>query len=683
MRRLLWMGPFWLAVALAGADQRSLEFRDIIEVREPFVPRISPDGTKVAFVIGTASLKDNASRKSLWLVREGAPPRMLLDETVIGIPEWTADSNALILRLPRAGKAAFWRLALSGGGPDAVFEHSEPVQSAWWSRDGSSVLFTSSPPLNDAERQRPDREGILYDETAHGIRSFTRGTWTKPAKPRLWLWQTGMKTPQQVNADLSSAGSVMSAVWSPDSRIVAITYAPLQSKSPDAAHIGLLHLSDGAMRFAELRAGNTAKRGLRWMPDGKSLVYAETGDPDRYSVARSAIRKVDLAGNDVEVAANRPWFYLSQLETDLSGDVLVEYENWSRSALYRVPANGGPAIPIVPGADHLSAITFSRDSRNAACIRQTFSSPPEIAIIDVAAGKVRTLTKLNPQLDAIKLHGAQERKWKNRFGHETNGFLMLPSEGRGPFPLVMIQYAVSSKFTTQSQWMTSYPAQHLVSAGIAVLLHNNHIPIGWKRGDFEGAALSQAYSPLASMEAAVQSLVKEGIADPKRLGIAGWSFGAWLAELAITQSDMFRVASAGEGGLNNAGQYWVVGSAGMQDYLDAFFGGPPFGDAYPNYKRIAPALNAHRVTAPLLREYGSDVGVQSLEFYMALRRLGKPVEQYIYPKAPHILDLPSHRVASMQRNLDWFRFWLQDYEDPDPVRREQYQRWRKLRETGR
>ncbi len=72
-------------------------------------------------------------------------------------------------------------------------------------------------------------------------------------------------------------------------------------------------------------------------------------------------------------------------------------------------------------------------------------------------------------------------------------------------------------------------------------------------GDFKAASLSQAYNPLAGMEAAADGLVGEGIVDPKRVGIAGWSFGAWLAQLAITQTKRFQVASAGEGGLNNAG----------------------------------------------------------------------------------------------------------------------------------
>jgi hypothetical protein len=62
-----------------------------------------------------------------------------------------------------------------------------------------------------------------------------------------------------------------------------------------------------------------------------------------------------------------------------------------------------------------------------------------------------------------------------------------------------------------------------------------------------------------------------------------------------------------------------------------------------------------------------------------MRRLDKPVEEVIYPNAPHVFDRPSQRLASMRRNLDWFRFWLQAYEDPDSAKSEQYARWRKLR----
>jgi len=59
--------------------------------------------------------------------------------------------------------------------------------------------------------------------------------------------------------------------------------------------------------------------------------------------------------------------------------------------------------------------------------------------------------------------------------------------------------------------------------------------------------------------------------------------------------------------------------------------------------------------------------------------LGKPVEPVIYLGASHVFSLPSQRKVSMERNLDWFRFWLQGYEDPAPQKRAQYERWRAMR----
>jgi acetyl esterase/lipase len=85
------------------------------------------------------------------------------------------------------------------------------------------------------------------------------------------------------------------------------------------------------------------------------------------------------------------------------------------------------------------------------------------------------------------------------------------------------------------------------------------------------------------------------------------------------------------------------------------------------------------VSAPLLIEAAAQEALYSLEFYTALRRLGKPVELVIYPDEGHIYSQPKHRLASMQRNLDWFAFWLLGRVDPDVAKREQYARWEAMK----
>lgn len=674
-----------LLPCLALAAPRPVEFRDIIEMAEPALPRISPDGRLIVYSVRRSSLDKNYSESSLWVVSPGSAPRKLLDETTIGAAAWLPASDALMARLPRKGGKGFWRIPVDGGAPRLLFEHSETVISAWWSADATQLLFTSAASEDPEVAKRREREGLVYDETVHGIRNFTRNSWPAPQPQSLWLWRSGDSQAQRVALDLTGLGALRTARWSPEGQRVLLEYASRNPENVDTSHLAIMESPRGsaAPAIRKLVASTTANRGACWQPDGGRVYWAETGETGRYYAVRSRIRWIDPAtGSGGVLPAGRPWFFLSGVECG-GASLLAEYENQSRSTVYRIHAESGSAADAIPAAGHFSSCSFTPDQRWAACVRQSITEPPEVARVELATGRVEVLTRLNPEFANIVLSGATERKWRNRLGHESNGFLFLPAAwrpGGNPLPLIVIHYHFSNRFSAQAQWMTSYPVQHLVAAGFAVLLHNYPRELGWTPGDFAGAMRSQAENPLASLEAAVDSLVKEGIADPARKGIAGWSFGAWLAEMTITQSNLFQAASAGEGGLNNAGQYWVTGSRTMQEYLDAFFGGPPFGPAFENYRKLSPGLNADKVRTPLLREYGGDVGVQSLEFYMALRRLGKPVEQVIYPGAPHVFERPSHRLASMQRNLDWFRFWLQGVEDPSPAKSEQYRRWRALRD---
>jgi dipeptidyl aminopeptidase/acylaminoacyl peptidase len=168
-----------------AAPKRVLEFRDIIELNEPSQPRISPDGNYVAFLLSRPSVESNATRRSLWLASRQGSVRLVLGEAVIGPVEWAADSASLIGRLTRPGKVAFWKVPVNGGAPEPLFQHENPILSAWWSPDRSQVLFTSAQPISAEDRQRPAREGLLYDETIHGIRNFTGRHRLGAAVPRV------------------------------------------------------------------------------------------------------------------------------------------------------------------------------------------------------------------------------------------------------------------------------------------------------------------------------------------------------------------------------------------------------------------------------------------------------------------------------------------------------------------
>ncbi len=358
----------------AFAGPRPLEFADIIEQREPFSPRLSPDGSRVAFLVRQASLRENASKVSLWLVAPGSPARRLLEAASIGSLEWVPDGSALAASLPRPGRAALWLIPLNGDGPRPLFEHPARPVSYSWSPDGSKLLFVAAEEPPAGQRDRIDHEGVVYDETVHGIRSFTQRNWTPPGAQRLWLWRREGKQAERIDADLSPVKTFGKYSWAPNGRLVAIEYVP--SGGPDlnmVNHIGVLDLDAAAGKaqaFTPRVTTAVANRGPEWHPNSGAIVFASTGDPERFYAVQSAVRILRLNEPQPAVAPlDGEWSFLDRVTYDAAGGhLLMEYENRSRSTLYRVPVSGGRAQPAPGGTAHFSAFHFSRDKKRAACI---------------------------------------------------------------------------------------------------------------------------------------------------------------------------------------------------------------------------------------------------------------------------------------------------------------------------
>jgi hypothetical protein len=94
----------------------------------------------------------------------------------------------------------------------------------------------------------------------------------------------------------------------------------------------------------------------------------------------------------------------------------------------------------------------------------------------------------------------------------------------------------------------------------------------------------------------------------------------------------------------------------------------------------SPGFNLSRVRTPLriVAPHRSSV-LSEWEWFAGLSLLGKPVEMIAIEDGVHVLQRPRDRMISQEGNVDWFDFWLNGHEDPDPTKSEQYARWRNLR----
>ena len=140
------------------------------------------------------------------------------------------------------------------------------------------------------------------------------------------------------------------------------------------------------------------------------------------------------------------------------------------------------------------------------------------------------------------------------------------------------------------------------------------------------------------------------------------------------------------------GDYWLHQTEQSVRDGELMYGGPPYGSSLINWLKYSISFNLDKLHTPLLIEiFGEgvqyspgkslpDILAPSFEIVTALAQLHKPVALYYYPNDVHQPNHPQSRLASLQRNLDWYRFWLQGYERSGHEEAGQYQEWRTLKE---
>lgn len=287
----------------------------------------------------------------------------------------------------------------------------------------------------------------------------------------------------------------------------------------------------------------------------------------------------------------------------------------------------------------------------------------------------------NTQLASIALGKASLYEWKDRDGASRKGILVLPPDytpGQR-YPLVIQTHGFESqKFFADGIYTTGSGGRALCGRGIIVLQTEQYSKSGDDRHDAE--------IEIEAFRSAIQKLAGDGLVDPQRVGVIGFSFTVYHTLYAITHyPDLFAAASITDG---NDLSYWLyllwTDIPVAQEMAENANGGvKPFGkEGLLKWQESAPGFNLERTQSPLLiscLEKGTLVA--TWDIYSALRTLRKPVEMVWLKKedAPHVLVEPRHRYLSQELAVDWFDFWLNDHEDPNPTKVAQYAKWRELR----
>lgn len=363
---------------------------------------------------------------------------------------------------------------------------------------------------------------------------------------------------------------------------------------------------------------------------------------------------------------------------------LEEDGNWTTVSELKLPLEG------VSTSDALGG-----DGERILAEYQNTATPPEIVFYDRKELSVQVLDRLNPQFDRLTLAPSRHISWKTSEGVEIQGLLFLPihyQQGQR-YPLVIQTKSSDGRFLCDggADHPPSFAPQPLANADIAYLVyeggdHRSSYPPGYPGGIGEAVFYTDVW------DSAVSELSREGIIDENKVGIIGFSRTGWHVEFALMQGrTRYAAATAADNVQFSLGDYWVDHSDLYTHIGDAIYGGAPYGNSLQNWQEYSISFNFEKIHTPLLLEvmgYGvreDRTGatpfnlISRYEILTGLSRLQKPVELYYYPDEDHEPDHPQARLASIQRNVDWYRFWLQDYERPDQKDPDLYSRWKVLR----
>jgi dipeptidyl aminopeptidase/acylaminoacyl peptidase len=308
-------------------------------------------------------------------------------------------------------------------------------------------------------------------------------------------------------------------------------------------------------------------------------------------------------------------------------------------------------------------------------IKQGFDKPPQLLAAENRVSKI--IWNPNPQLGNIELGEAAVYSWKDKNGHEWKGGLYKPVhyEPGHHYPLVIQTHGfVESEFRPSGVFPTAFAARALAAQGIMVL------QVGYVGNCIE-VTVDEGPCNAAGYEVVANELVSEGLVDPDKIGIIGFSRTCFDVMETLTSSHLqIKAASITDGVMENYLQYMLYPDLFPKE-ADVMIGAPPFGEGLQLWLKRSPGFNLDKIQAPLLVVAEGRSGVLLMwEPYAGLHLLQKPVEFLMLNNGDeHILTNPAMRLVSQGGSVDWFRFWLQETEDPDPAKTDQYKRWRELR----
>jgi dipeptidyl aminopeptidase/acylaminoacyl peptidase len=593
---------------------------------------VSPDGNRAAFVVVDAP-EGKGRAQNIWLFdRQSGQTVALTHGTHVNrAPRWSPDGRTLAFLSNRAGAPQIYLLPLGGGEARPLTKGDDGISTFAWAPDGTSIAFLSPEPKRDV--MPPGGK----DDDAQVVDRDDR-------PDRLWI----VNVASGERRVITPAGWAIDELqWMPDGTRVIVSATNQPANDRETNRIDFVSIDKGTL--SEIAAPRGPFGSLTLSPDGATLAYlgARVDGPeptDIYVLPVSGGAPRNLTATSV----NRP---IRQFAWQPDGSLLAVVADGFKSRLDRIAMDGsrtpGAREPVNPEAIGLMA------DHTLAFTGETTTTAPELWV-QSGSEAARAVTHLNGGWGDIPVIAPRFVHYTSFDGTDIEAALLEPPARSGPVPLIVLVHGGPT-----GRWSDSFEAwgQLLAARGYAILYPNIRGSTGYGESFVETNRADWGGADFKDVMAGVDAMIKQGIADPARLGIGGWSYGGYMAEWAITQTDRFKAAVTGAGMANLMSEF---GTERGPSY-DYWFWDVPYEkpDGFLQHSPVMFAKHAHTPTLILQGEndHTDPIG-QSQELYRALKWYGVETELVLYPREDHGFRERAHLLDRLHRIVDWYEAHL-------------------------
>jgi len=688
--RLASLSAVLVLAPLALAQQpapRAITIDDYFQIREVRDPQVSPDAKWVAYSIKTVLLKEDKEEERIWMApTAGGDPLALTAEGVSSAhARWRPDGKFLAFLSARdEGKTQVWLLNRLGGDAERLTDTPQDVQDFAWSPDSSQLVLV----LRDASSEELEAAKENKDEAvADRARAAESEAKDKRKAPKPWvidrlqfkLDEVGYLDRRRTHLyvfDLAakSLRQITSGdyddsepAWSPDGKWLAFS-SNRSVPDPDATYDQNIWVvpasnSDKGAHPTQVTTNPGADGSPAWSPDGKWIAYVTQMDPHLFDYATKHLAVAPATGGEaklITLALDR-MVTVPRFSPDGKFIYFIADDDGTQN-LCRVPVTGGEIARTVGGRLMVNDYSLAKTGDIVAQIATLDHADELYTIPD---GKLTRITHTNDALmSQLKLSYGEYVHFKSKDGTIISGYLYKP-----------VDYVPGKKYPTILRphggpvWAYYAEFDHLpqllAANGYAVLFPNPRGSTGYGQDFAKAIWADWGNRDFQDDMAMVDYAIEQGIADPAKLAVGGWSYGGISTDFIIAQTNRFKAAISGAGGALFSSFY---GHDHYQRDYEAELGHPWENKAV--WERVSPFYKVANVSTPTLFMGGAiDWNVPILgseQMYQALKRLGRSTELVVYPGEYHEFKKPSHIKDRLERYLAWYAHFVKG--DSTPAR---------------